>query len=122
MHSSQIVGVNDNSPYPLFSEYRGGHYVPRSVFLDLEPTVADQVRTGLYRNLFNPEQIISGKEDAADNYARGYYTVGKEYIDLALEGIRKQAEQCPGLRGFLFFNADGGGTGSGFGSLVLERL
>merc|ERR1712204_13971 len=32
------------------------------------------------------------------------------------------ADNCTGLQGFLFFNAVGGGTGSGLGSLLLERL
>lgn len=49
----------------------------------------DEVRIGTYRNLFHPEQLISGKEDAANNYARGHYTVGKEHIDLVLDRIRK---------------------------------
>jgi tubulin alpha len=40
----------------------------------LEPTVIDEVRTGTYRQLFHPEQLISGKEDAANNFARGHYT------------------------------------------------
>jgi tubulin alpha len=30
-------------------------HVPRAVFLDLEPTVIDEVRTGTYRQLFLPE-------------------------------------------------------------------
>ena len=34
----------------------------------------DEVRTGTYRQLFHPEQLISGKEDAANNFARGHYT------------------------------------------------
>jgi hypothetical protein len=45
--------------------------------------------TGTYRQLFHPEQLITGKEDAANNYARGHYTVGKEIIDLVLDRIRK---------------------------------
>jgi tubulin alpha len=48
----------------------------RAVFVDLEPTVVDEVRTGTYRQLFHPEQLITGKEDAANNYARGHYTIG----------------------------------------------
>lgn len=32
----------------------------------------DEVRTGTYRQLFHPEQLISGKEDAANNFARGH--------------------------------------------------
>jgi hypothetical protein len=35
------------------------------------------VRTGTYRQLFHPEQLITGKEDAANNYARGHYTIGE---------------------------------------------
>lgn len=49
----------------------------------------DEVRTGTYRQLFHPEQLITGKEDAANNYARGHYTIGKEIIDLVLDRTRK---------------------------------
>lgn len=44
-----------------------GKYVPRSIFVDLEPNVVDEVRVGKYRDLFHPEQLITGKEDAANN-------------------------------------------------------
>ena len=83
---------------------------------------ADEVRTGTYRQLFHPEQLITGKEDAANNYARGHYTIGKEIVDLVLDRIRKLADQCTGLQGFLIFHSFGGGTGSGFTSLLMERL
>ena len=45
--------------------------MPRCVMVDLEPTVVDEVRTGTYRQLFHPEQLISGKEDAANNFVPG---------------------------------------------------
>ena len=77
---------------------------------------------GTYRQLFHPEQLITGKEDAANNYARGHYTIGKEQIDLSMEKIRRLADQCNGLQGFVVFHSFGGGTGSGFGSLLMERL
>jgi len=93
-----------------------------SFIIFLQPTVIDEVRTGTYRQLFHPEQLISGKEDAANNFARGHYTIGKEIVDLCLDRIRKLADNCTGLQGFLVFNAVGGGTGSGLGSLLLERL
>merc|ERR1712137_987885 len=63
-----------------------------------------------------------GKEDAANNYARGHYTVGKELVDTCMDKIRKLADQCNGLQGFLVFQSVGGGTSSGFGSLLLEHL
>ena len=78
----------------------------------------------------------------ANNYARGHYTIGKEIVDLVLDRIRKLADQCTGLQGFLIFHSFGGkgsfrcanwiehwvrfaligGTGSGFTSLLMERL
>lgn len=51
-----------------------------------------------------------------------HITVGKEIVDLCLDRIRKLADNCTGLQGFLVFHAVGGGTGSGLGSLLLERL
>jgi len=112
----------DDSFSTFFSETGTGKHVPRAVFLDLEPSVIDEIRTGTYRQLFHPEQMVSGKEDAANNYARGHYTVGKEIIDLVLDRVRKLADNCTGLQGFLIFHSFGGGTGSGFTSLLMERL
>ncbi|MEQ2184637.1 hypothetical protein GOODEAATRI_010074 [Goodea atripinnis] len=171
MPSDKAIGGGDDSFNTFFSETGAGKHVPRAVFVDLEPTVIgkltnisvdvassfdainlniclivsislDEVRSGTYRQLFHPEQLITGKEDAANNYARGHYTIGKEIIDLVLDRIRKlvgtfhntaifhimfpfllpQADQCTGLQGFLVFHSFGGGTGSGFTSLLMERL
>jgi len=116
------AAASDDSHNTFFAETGVGKYVPRCVMIDLEPTVIDEVRTGTYRQLYHPEQLISGKEDAANNYARGHYTIGKEIIDLVLDRIRKLADNCTGLQGFLVFHSFGGGTGGGFGSLLLERL
>lgn len=116
------AAAGGNSFNTFFSETSTGKYVPRAVFLDLEPAVIDEVRTGPYRQLYHPEQLITGKEDAANNYARGHYTVGKEIVDVVLDRIRKTADNCSGLQGFLIFSSVGGGTGSGLGSLLLQRL
>ena len=43
--------------------------MPRSLYVDLEPGAIDDVKTGPYRQLFHPESMISGKEDAANNCA-----------------------------------------------------
>ena len=122
MPSDKTIGGGDDAFNTFFSETGAGKYVPRTVFVDLEPTVIDEVRTGTYRQLFHPEQLISGKEDAANNFARGHYTVGKEIVDLVLDRIRKLADNCTGLQGFMLFHAIGGGTGSGLLSLLCEGL
>ncbi|CAK0819626.1 unnamed protein product [Prorocentrum cordatum] len=122
MPSDKTIGGGDDAFNTFFSETGAGKHVPRCVMVDLEPTVVDEVRTGTYRQLFHPEQLISGKEDAANNFARGHYTIGKEIVDLVLDRIRKLADNCTGLQGFMVYNAVGGGTGSGLGCLMLERL
>ena len=75
---------------------------------------SDEIRTGAYRQLFHPEQMITGKEDAANNYARGHYTVGKELVDQVLDRIRRLSDMCSGLQGFLIFHS--------FGKLQFEDL
>ncbi|KAF9152529.1 Tubulin alpha-1C chain [Linnemannia schmuckeri] len=110
------------APTCFFSETGNGKYVPRAVFVDLEESVIQEVRHGSYRDLFHPEQLISGREDAANNYACGHYTIGKELVDQTLDKVRRLADNCHGLQGFFVFHSFGGGTGSGFGALLLERL
>ena len=60
-----------------------------SLLLTFFARFVDEVRTGTYRQLFHPDQLFTGKEDAANNYARGHYTVGKEHIDSVLDKTRK---------------------------------
>ncbi|KAL7074655.1 hypothetical protein ACQ4LE_006107 [Meloidogyne hapla] len=122
MPADESVGIEDQSYNTFFSETPSGKHVPRAIFIDLEPTVIDEIRTGTYRQLFHPEQLITGKEDAANNYARGHYTIGKELIDACMDRIRRTAEHCNSLQGFLIFHSFGGGTGSGFTSMMMERL
>nr|XP_014334603.1 PREDICTED: tubulin alpha chain-like [Bos mutus] len=113
MPSDKTTGGGDDSFDTFFSETDTGKHVPRAVFVDLESPLIDEVCTGTYCQLFHPEQLITGKEDAASNCARGHHTTGEEITDLILDQIQKLAEQCTGLQGFLVFHSFGGGTGSG---------
>ncbi|GLJ30616.1 hypothetical protein SUGI_0606250 [Cryptomeria japonica] len=122
MSSDEMIRGINHAHSTFFSETGRGKYIPRALFVDLEPTVIDEIRTGPYRQLFHPEHLISGKEDAANNFARGHYTVGRDALDTCLDQIRKLCDNCSSLQGFLVFNAVGGGTGSGLGSLLLEHL
>eukprot|EP00485_Elphidium_margaritaceum_P009558 CAMPEP_0202700884 /NCGR_PEP_ID=MMETSP1385-20130828/14025_1 /ASSEMBLY_ACC=CAM_ASM_000861 /TAXON_ID=933848 /ORGANISM="Elphidium margaritaceum" /LENGTH=569 /DNA_ID=CAMNT_0049358175 /DNA_START=57 /DNA_END=1766 /DNA_ORIENTATION=- len=97
-------------------------HVPRALFMDLEPNVIDDVSNSAFGSLFNASYFVKGAEDAANNYARGHYTVGAEYLEASLEVIRKQVEQCEHFQSFLFNMAVGGGTGSGFGGLLAQEL
>lgn len=84
--------VGDPGSYEtFFNETSGNKHVPRSIFVDLDPSPIDEIRTGKYKSLFHPELLVSGKEDAANNYARGHYTVGKELVDDVLDKVRRVA-------------------------------
>jgi len=66
MPADKMSESGDDSFSTFFSDTGAGKHVPRAVFVDLEPTVIDEVRMGTYRSLFHPEQLITGKEDAAN--------------------------------------------------------
>ncbi|TKC36896.1 hypothetical protein EI555_005305 [Monodon monoceros] len=120
MPSDKTIEGGDDSFNTFFSEKTAGKHVLRAVFVDLEPTVIDEVLTGTYPQLLHPEQLIRDKKDAANYYARHHYTIGKEVTDLVLDRIWKLDDQCTGLQGFLVFHSFGGGTGSRFTSLLME--
>ena len=122
MPSDMTIGIEDDSYNTFFSETGTGRHVPRAVLVDLEPTVVDEIRTGTYRDLFNPKTLVTGREDAANNYARGHHTIGREMVRVVLDRIRRLADLCNGLQGFLIFHSYGGGSGSGFTSLLTEYL
>ncbi|PHT54133.1 Tubulin alpha-2 chain [Capsicum baccatum] len=106
----------------MYVETGTGKHVPTTIFVDLEPTVIDEVRNVAYHQLFYPEQLISRKKDVANNFAKGHYNVSKGIVYLCLDRIRKLVDNCTALQGFLVFNAIGSGTGSGLRSLLLECL
>jgi len=112
----------DKNFLTFFSESQTSSAVPRNLYVDLEPTVCDDVRNGANGELFHPDYICNGKEDAANNFARGHYTVGKEIMDIVNDRIKKLIEECANLQGFIMTHSVGGGTGSGLGMLILERL
>ncbi|PVV01399.1 hypothetical protein BB560_004184 [Smittium megazygosporum] len=69
-----------------------------------------------------PDNFIEGNNSAGNNWAKGYYTEGAELIDEALEATRKEVEKCDLLSGFQFTHSLGGGTGSGLGSLFIQKV
>ncbi|KAL0129487.1 hypothetical protein PUN28_001631 [Cardiocondyla obscurior] len=119
--SDKAPGFNDcfNA---FFNETGSGKMVPRAMMIDLEPTVVDEVRMGTYRQLYHPEQLITGKEDAANNYARGHYSIGNGIIESVMDRVRRLSDQCSSIQSFFIFHSFGGGTGSGFTSLLMEQL
>ncbi|XP_035900680.1 tubulin alpha-8 chain-like isoform X1 [Anopheles stephensi] len=106
----------------FYSDNGEGRYVPRAIFIDTEPMVIDQLQMSDIGELFNPEYLIRGKEDAANNYARGYYTLSHRTLGGAMEAARQIAEDADNLQGMILYHSYGGGTGSGVAAHLLQEL
>ncbi|KAL5634747.1 hypothetical protein ACGC1H_002698 [Rhizoctonia solani] len=99
------------------------HYIPRAILVDLEPRVINTILTSPYRDLYNPENIFLSKEGggAGNNWANGYAS-GERCYEEVMEMIDREAEGSDSLEGFMMMHSIAGGTGSGMGSYLLERL
>ncbi|VDL98675.1 unnamed protein product, partial [Schistocephalus solidus] len=116
----------------FFSVTGTGQYVPRSIYIDLEATnspllisdltTQDEVRVGRWRKLFHPDKMISGCEDAANNFARGYFTTGKMMLGRVMNELRRTMENCDMPQGVMFFRSLSGGTGAGMTASILDMM
>jgi tubulin alpha len=106
----------------FFEATSSGQFVPRLLNVDLEESVIEEIRRGPLHDMYNMDFMIEGKEDAANNFARGHYTVGKEILGEVKEKLTLLVEHCDNVQGFLMNHSVGGGTGSGLGALILEHI
>lgn len=106
----------------FFHKIRDGKYIPRAVLIDLEPGVIARIEGGDMAQLFDESSIIRKIPGAANNWARGYNVEGERIIDQIMNVIDAAVEKTKSLQGFLITHSIGGGSGSGLGSLILERL
>ena len=128
----QGIGMNGDKEYStlyennigaLFEELSNGKYVARNLFFDFDPYTIENVRKRYkYRNILQEDYIINGAQDSAINFAKAHYSSGKELISTVSDSIRTMVESCDSAQGFMFNHSMGGGTGTGFGALVLERV
>ena len=73
---SQLERIN-----VYYNEACGGHYIPRAVLVDLDPSTMDEVRAGPLGRTYSPDNFISGQEGAGNNWGKGFYSEGMEYLD-----------------------------------------
>jgi len=118
---STLVKANTNQEV-FFHKVREGKYVPRAVLVDLEPGVIARIESGEMSELFDEGSIIRKLPGAANNWARGYNVEGERVIDQIMNTIDSAVEKTKSLQGFLITHSIGGGSGSGLGSLIIERL
>lgn len=118
------MGVIDDRKDVFFYQSDDDRYIPRALLLDLEPRVVNKLaHAGPYRKLFNPENLFVAQEGggAGNNWASGYRQ-GEEHYDYVLDMIDRESDNSDSLEGFVLCHSIAGGTGSGMGSYLLERL
>ncbi|KAJ5069193.1 tubulin beta chain-related [Anaeramoeba ignava] len=122
--NSEIEENDGNSkPNIYFNEIsQNNHYVPRAIFLDLDQVSVNDLTETNMRKIWNPNGFVCSISGAGNNFAKGYCTEGPEILENSMEVIRKEVEKCESFQGFQIFHSVGGGTGSGFGSLLLNEL
>ncbi len=93
------------------------------MLLDLEPRVINNIMNSEYKKLYNPENIYLAKDGggAGNNWASGY-SQGKQLYEEVFDIIDREADGSDSLEGFVLAHSIAGGTGSGMGSYILERL
>lgn len=105
-----------------YNEACGKKYVPRAVLVDLEPGTMDSIRSSRLGALFQPDNFVHGNSGAGNNWAKGHYTEGAELIESVLDVVRRESESCDCLQGFQIVHSLGGGTGSGMGTLLMNKI
>ena len=118
-HASEGIDRKD----VFFYQADDDHYIPRSVLLDLEPRVVNTIMNSEYKKLYNPENIYVAKDGggAGNNWASGF-SQGEQLHEEVFDIIDREAEGSDSLEGFVLTHSIAGGTGSGMGSYVLEKL
>ena len=107
----------------FFYQADDDHYIPRAVLIDLEPRVVNSIKNSEYSNLYNPENIYLSEHGggAGNNWAAGFHSGEKIHEEL-FDIIDREADGSDNLEGFMLCHSTAGGTGSGLGSYMLERL
>jgi hypothetical protein len=74
------------------------HFIPRSLQMDLEPRVINQINASAYKNLYNPENfyIAADGGGAGNNWASGY-AQGQAAAETLREMVEREAENSDSL-------------------------
>lgn len=69
-----------------------------------------------------PSLFLSNHQSLkAYQWGHGMYTYGAELMQDCMDVVRKQVEECDNFQGFSIAHAMGGGTGSGYTSLITSK-
>ncbi|XP_046611174.1 tubulin epsilon chain-like isoform X1 [Neodiprion virginianus] len=117
-----VPGNKGDLSFKTLADLNAAKVKARTVLIDMEDSVVSRYRQGPLRGLFDQTCSVTNYPGSGNNWAVGHYTHGTEYRDRIDETVRRVAERCDCLHGFMITNSVGGGTGSGLGTAVLSFL
>lgn len=111
----------EDHPELFFTLSDSNTYTPRSILIDLEPSVVTKALNSL--PMLNPRNthVSNHGNSAANNWSNGY-KYESEHIENILNIIDKEVDKCDNLSQFQLIHSVAGGTGLGCGSKMLEVL
>jgi len=98
------------------------YYFPRSVFLDLEPSVMNGIMTSKWKRFYEPSRMINTYHDSAGNIARSRGSAGSELINKACYALRHVLEECDFPTSSIVIRSATGGCGGGITPEICEYL
>jgi len=114
------AGKDDGGDYRLNTTW-----IPRCIVVDLEPGVVSglkETHTAFHSQIDGEDLYITGANGAGNNWAKGHYTEGAEHVEKVMNLLRVQQEKTDATQAFTLYHSIGGGTGSGFGTLILLKI
>lgn len=110
------------SNFETFADLKAAKVKARTILIDMEDGVVSRIKNGPMKFLFDEKSMVINYPGSGNNWAEGFCYHGPAYKDEIISVIRRNAERCDNLHGFLVMFSTGGGTGSGVGSYVLKLL
>ncbi|XP_073674334.1 tubulin delta chain [Garra rufa] len=109
----------------FFYETSTGELVARSVLVDMEPKVISQAvarasKSGRWR--YGDKACFSQKQGSGNNWANGFCVHGPRHEEAVENLVRREIERCDRLAGIFTMMSVAGGTGSGVGTYITQRL
>lgn len=120
-HNVSSDGLVEREAPALFQEVAPHRVQPRALLIDFDPCTIDEVAATSLGALFPSDHLLYGQGSAGNLYSKGK-SEGMELLQLTTEAIRKEMESCDAVDGFMLTMGLAGGTGSGFGNLLIEKL
>ncbi|XP_076433740.1 tubulin delta chain isoform X3 [Peromyscus maniculatus bairdii] len=131
-HCSQgLCSKRENEAYQascserFFREEENGVPVARAVLVDMEPKAINQTlsraaQAGRWK--YGQHACFCQRQGSGNNWAYGYSVHGPKHEEPMMDLIQKEVEKCDSLSGFFIIMSMAGGTGSGLGAFLTQKL